>query len=96
MKRPRFIGSNGPLITVLAVACAALLAACVGNPPISEIAVGRAAIERATGTAAADAPIEMAAVRDKLTLVTTAYGNTLNRRAAGQAAPLSGSAPSRR
>ena len=75
MKQPLFISRNGPLITVLVVACAALLAACAGNPPTAEMAVGRAAVERATGPAAADAPVEMAAARDKLARATMAYGN---------------------
>ena len=74
MKQPLFLGRNGPLITVLVVACAALLAACAGNPPTAELAVGRAAVERATGPAA-DAPIEMAAARDKLARATTGYAN---------------------
>ena len=74
MKQPLFLGRNGPLITVLVVACAALLAACAGNPPTAEMAVGRAAVERATGPAA-DAPIEMAAARDKLARATTGYAN---------------------
>ena len=74
MKQPLFFGRNGPLITVLVVACAALLAACAGNPPTAEMAVGRAAVERATGPAA-DAPIEMAAARDKLARATTGYAN---------------------
>ena len=75
MKQPLCISRNGPLITVLAVACAALLAACAGNPPTAEMAVGRAAVERATGPAAADAPTEMAAARDKLARATTGYAN---------------------
>ena len=75
MKQPLFIRRNGPLITVLAVASAALLAACAGNPPTAEMAVGRAAVERATGPAAADAPVEMATARDKLARATTAYAN---------------------
>lgn len=75
MKQPLCISRNGPLITVLAVACAALLAACAGNPPTAEMAVGRAAVERATGPAAADAPVEMATARDKLARATTAYAN---------------------
>ena len=75
MKQPRFIDRNGPLITVLAVACAALLAACAGNPLTAEMAVGQAAVERAMRPAAADAPLEMAAARDKLARATTAYGN---------------------
>ena len=44
-------------------------------PPTAELAVGRAAVERATGTAAADAPIEMAAARDKITRADAAYAD---------------------
>ena len=74
MKQPRFVDRNGPLITVLAVACAALLAACAGNPLTAEMAVGQTAVDRAMGPAA-NAPLEMAAARDKLARATTAYGN---------------------
>ena len=71
MKLRLFIGRNGPLITVLAVACAALVAACAGNLPTAEMAVGRAAVERATGPAAADTSIKTAAASDKLAWATT-------------------------
>ena len=67
------IAGNGPLITVLAVACMALLSACAGTPPKEDMAVSRASVERATGPAAAEAPVEMAAARDKLTRATAAY-----------------------
>lgn len=69
------ITRNGPLVAVLAVACAALLSACAGNPPTAEMAVGRAAVERATGPAAADAPLEMAAARDKMVRANAALGD---------------------
>ncbi len=75
MKKPAFVTRNGPMVTVLAVACAALLSACAGTPPNEEMAVGRASVERAAGPAAAEAPLEMAAARDKLARATTAYGN---------------------
>ena len=64
---------NGPLITVLAIACMSLLSACSGTPPKEDMAVSRASVERATGPAAAEAPVEMAAARDKLTRATAAY-----------------------
>lgn len=73
MNKPASIAGNGPLMTLLAVACVALLSACAGTPPKEEMAVGRAAVERAAGPAAAEAPVEMAAARDKLTRATAAY-----------------------
>jgi len=49
------------------VAVVALLGACATTPPpTAQIAVSRAAVERAGGSAAAEAPIELAAARDKL------------------------------
>lgn len=75
MNKTPLIAGNGPLITVLAVACAALLSACAGHPPTEDMAVGRAAVDRATGPAAADAPLEMAAARDKMARANTALGN---------------------
>jgi hypothetical protein len=38
------------------------------------MAVGRAAVDRATGPAAADAPLEMAAARDKMVRANAALG----------------------
>lgn len=60
-----------PLLAVLAVAgtacLCALLGACAGAPePREQMAVSRAAVERASGPAAAEAPVELAAARDKL------------------------------
>ena len=53
-----------------------LLGACVSAPPPNEqLAVGRAAVERASGPAAAEAPTELAAARDKLTRANIAYAN---------------------
>jgi hypothetical protein len=74
IKTPSTAG-NGALVSVLAMACLALLSACAGTPPIEAMAVSRASVERATGPAAAEAPVEMAAARDKLTRATTAYNN---------------------
>lgn len=52
---------------VLAVAGIALLSACGSTPPPNEqMAVARSSVERATGPAAAEAPLEMAAAREKL------------------------------
>ena len=51
----------------LAVLGVLLVAACASTPPpTAELAVGRAAVERATLSAAADSPIEMAAARDRI------------------------------
>ena len=64
---------KGQLIAVLAVSCMAVLSACAGTPPKEGMAVSRASVERAAGPAAAEAPVEMAAARDKLTRATAAY-----------------------
>jgi len=73
------IGSNARklrLMTPLAVAGLALLTACASTPPpTAELAVGRAAVERATGPAAAEAPVEMAAARDKITRANAAFAS---------------------
>ncbi|GAP38368.1 DUF4398 domain-containing protein [Piscinibacter sakaiensis] len=42
------------------------LAACAGAPPKEEVALGRAAVERATGPAAAEAPDDVARAREKI------------------------------
>jgi hypothetical protein len=71
------IGSNARTLRFaapLAVAGLALLTACASTPPpTAEMAVGRAAVERATGPAAAEAPVEMAAARDKITRANAAF-----------------------
>lgn len=55
------------IATVLAVAAIAVMSACASTPaPTEQMAVARASVERATGPAAAEAPLEMAAARDKL------------------------------
>ena len=62
------------LASIFAVANLALLAACASPPPPTEqMAVGKAAVERATGPAAAEAPAELAAARDKLASANAAY-----------------------
>ncbi|MBK7062248.1 MAG: DUF4398 domain-containing protein [Rubrivivax sp.] len=49
------------------------LAACAGVPePREQMAVSRAAVERASGPAAAEAPVELAAARDKIARATAA------------------------
>jgi hypothetical protein len=65
-----------PLAALLAAGSLALLSACASTPPpTAEMAVGRAAVERAAGPAAADAPVEMAAARDKLTRANAAFAD---------------------
>jgi hypothetical protein len=60
--------------TVLALA--AMLAACAGAPaPNAQLAVAQAAVERASGSAAAEAPLELAAARDKINRAQVAYSN---------------------
>lgn len=62
------------LTAPLAAAALALLGACASTPPpTAELAVGRASVERATGPAAAEAPVEMAAARDKITRANAAF-----------------------
>lgn len=61
-------------MSALAGTCLLLLAACASTPPPSEqLAVGRAAVERATGPAAAEAPTELAAARDKISRANVAF-----------------------
>lgn len=66
--------STSALVATLAVASLAILSACASTPPPNEqMAVARASVERATGPAAAEAPIEMAAARDKLNRANAAF-----------------------
>lgn len=68
MKNVTWIHKGMPALAVV------LLAACASTPPPSEeLAVGRAAVERATGPAAADAPITLASAREKLDRANAAY-----------------------
>ncbi|WP_310384985.1 DUF4398 domain-containing protein [Roseateles sp.] len=65
-----------------------LLAACAGTPPTAQMAVSKAAVERADASAAVDAPVEMAAARQKLAAANAAFANKdfeLARRLAEQA-----------
>ena len=65
-----------------------LLAACASTPPTAQMAVAKAAVERADTSAAVDAPVEVAAARQKLSLANTAFANKdfeLARRLAEQA-----------
>ena len=53
-----------------------MVSACASAPPPSDqLAVGRAAVERANGPAAAEAPLELALARDKIARANTAYAN---------------------
>jgi hypothetical protein len=53
-----------------------LLTGCATEaPPKAQMAVGQAAVERATGPAAAEAPVELAAARDKISRAQIAYAN---------------------
>ncbi len=53
-----------------------LLAACASTPPpMEELAVGRAAVERANGPAAVEAPAELAMARDKISRANAAYAD---------------------
>jgi Domain of unknown function (DUF4398) len=57
-------------------ATVALLAACASTPPpTAEMAVGKASVERASGPAAAEAPVALALARDKMTRATAAYAD---------------------
>jgi hypothetical protein len=53
----------------------ALTTACSSPPPKEEMAVGRASVERATGPAAAEAPMELAMARDKIARANVAMTN---------------------
>jgi hypothetical protein len=61
--------TRGPLrgmALLLGTAAVLSLAACAGTPPLEQVAVSRAAVERVSGANAAEAPIEVASARDKL------------------------------
>ena len=76
MTHPAALPRPMPLAALLAAGSLALLSACASTPPpTAEMAVGRAAVERAAGPAAADAPVEMAAARDKLTRANAAFAD---------------------
>jgi major membrane immunogen (membrane-anchored lipoprotein) len=62
------------LASALAIAGVVLLGACASTPPPNEeLAVGRAAVERASSSAAAEAPVELAVARDKITRANAAF-----------------------
>lgn len=62
------------MLIPLVVTALALLTACASTPaPSADLAVARAAVERATGPAAADSPVEMASARDKIARANAAF-----------------------
>ena len=69
--------TSHPRLAMLAAASTlALLGACASTPPpMEELAVGKAAVEKASGPAAAEAPAELAAARDKINRANIAYAN---------------------
>jgi hypothetical protein len=59
-----------------AAAGVVLLAACASTePPKEQMAVSKAAVERASGSNAAEAPVELASARDKMARAQIAYAN---------------------
>jgi hypothetical protein len=63
-----------PVLAPLVILCLLLLSACAGAPPpTADMAVGRAAVERADGPAAAEAPVELASARDKINRANAAF-----------------------
>lgn len=63
-----------PRLAPWATAGLVLLSGCASPPPPSEeLAVGRAAVERASGAAASEAPMELAAARDKIARANIAF-----------------------
>lgn len=72
--------SRSPLPRAVAAAASitliALLGACATEPaPKAAMAVGQAAVDKATGPAGAEAPMELAAARDKIARAQVAYAN---------------------
>lgn len=76
--------SSGPAIAArwskISVAASVVVvvvmaSACSSPPPREEMAVGRASVERATGPAAAEAPMELAMARDKIARANVAMAN---------------------
>lgn len=60
-------GRSRGLVLTLGVVAVAALSACASTPePREQMAVGRAAVERVSGPAAAEAPVEVASARDKI------------------------------
>lgn len=63
-------------VPVAAASVLALVAGCATEaPPQAQMAVGQAAVERASGSAAAEAPTEVSAARDKIARARVAFAN---------------------
>jgi hypothetical protein len=64
------------MASILGATAVLSLAACAGAPePREQMALGRAAVERVSGPAGAEAPVEVAAARDKITRANRALAN---------------------
>ena len=72
---PRKPGGGNVSLWCVVVPLLAVTAACSSKPPREEMAVGRASVERATGPAAAEAPMELAMARDKIARANLAMTN---------------------
>jgi len=76
MPKPYPAQASRRLLPAAAACALLLLAACASEPPPSEkMAVGRAAVERVAGPAAAEAPDDVAAARDKINRANVAMAN---------------------
>ena len=74
MQKVVFGVRNSRLMAVCTIVV--LLSACASTPPpVAQMAVGQAALERANGPAAAEAPVELAAARDKMARANAAFAN---------------------
>lgn len=75
MTPSRFLPTNLKITLAMPLATSLLLmTACASSPPPNEeLAVARAAVDRASGPAAAEAPVEMAAARSKITRANAAF-----------------------
>ena len=76
IRKPNTVKKARPLAALAAVVALAVLAlagcASSGDMPREEMAVARAAVERAAGPAGADAPVEVSQAREKLERATAA------------------------
>lgn len=72
-------GTSHRLVCMWPAMAALALGACASTPPpTTELAVSSAAVERASGPAAAEAPVELAAARDKIARANLALANKDN------------------
>lgn len=64
------------VLSAMSLAAVATLAACASTPaPREEMAVGKAAVERASASVGADAAVEVASARDKIARANKAFAN---------------------